>query len=177
MLTFYRSPVSMPRFCASLLNLLIPITIFMISAVLLPKGAHASENISTTVSLTFKTKPQVPELIAEIADTRALRSKGLMQREHLGENNGMLFIYGKEQGLSSAFWMYRTLIPIDIAFMDKQGVIKSIKNMTICQSENSAKCPVYRSDEPYWSALEVNAGYFLKHNIGVGDQLNFSDVN
>ncbi|MFD2667197.1 DUF192 domain-containing protein [Halomonas halophila] len=65
--------------------------------------------------------------------------------------------------------MYRTLIPLDIAFIDEAGRIVDIRRMAPCTSASARDCPVTRPDAPYQAALEVNAGVFEAHGIAVGD--------
>lgn len=108
---------------------------------------------------------------AEIARTVQQRARGLMGRERLDENAGMLFVYAQEQPAEGAFWMYRTLIPLDIAFLGSDGEIRAIRTMSPCESERSSQCPIYIAGVPYHAALEVNAGYFARRGIDVGDTL------
>ncbi|WBU63034.1 DUF192 domain-containing protein [Paracoccus aerodenitrificans] len=60
----------------------------------------------------------------EIADNNAERAQGLMNRESLAEDSGMLFIF--EQPRETSFWMKNTLIPLDIVFMDETGTIRHV---------------------------------------------------
>ncbi|MDY7114981.1 DUF192 domain-containing protein [Halomonas sp. SSL-5] len=105
----------------------------------------------------------------EVADEPAERSRGLMGRERLAEDAGMLFLYAAEQPGGSGFWMYNTLIPLDIAFIDGAGRIVSTHTMEPCGSSAPADCAVTRPGVPYRAALEVNAGTFAALGIGVGD--------
>lgn len=80
---------------------------------------------------------QVPVLIhaggstykfeAEIADTADERAQGLMFREHLGANEGMLFLYPVEKPV--AFWMKNTPLPLDMIFIDGKGRILNVAAM------------------------------------------------
>jgi uncharacterized membrane protein (UPF0127 family) len=72
--------------------------------------------------------------------------------------------------------MYRTRIPLDIAFADSSGVIRSIRAMVPCPTEVAQGCPSYTPDVPYEYALEVNAGYFARHGIVVGNTLLLTDL-
>lgn len=113
-------------------------------------------------------------LQVEIARTAAQRSRGLMERDTLAENAGMLFVYADEQLATSAYWMYRTRIPLDIAFVDEHGVIRSLKTMSPCRATRSSQCPVYPAGAPFHAVLETNAGYFERHDVGVGDRIELS---
>ena len=107
----------------------------------------------------------IPVLV-EVAQTSEAQEQGLMFREHLPENQGMLFVYPLEQILS--FWMRHTSIPLDIAFIDRDGVIVSIQPMQPLDEEKHYASPV---PVPY--ALEVNQGWFERHSVRVGDRVEF----
>ncbi|WP_110649128.1 DUF192 domain-containing protein [Salinicola peritrichatus] len=125
-------------------------------------------------TLTLGNGEQQYRLQVEVAATPQQRSRGLMERETLAENAGMLFLYDSEQPGSSAYWMYRTRIPLDIAFVDSDGIIRSLKTMSPCRSASSRDCPVYPAGAPFRAALETNAGYFEKRELTVGDRLDLS---
>ncbi|MCL7960469.1 MAG: DUF192 domain-containing protein [marine benthic group bacterium] len=105
------------------------------------------------------------EVTAEIADNEELRAKGLMNRDSLAENHGMLFVYGAAQVRS--FWMRNTRIPLDIAFIDANGVIINIEPMEPQSDEN------YYSQGPMMYALEMDQGWFEANGVGPGDRLEF----
>ncbi|MEP3590875.1 MAG: DUF192 domain-containing protein [Marinobacter sp.] len=107
----------------------------------------------------------------EIASDPEERKKGLMGRRDLGENAGMVFEYQEDRPARYGFWMYKTLIPLDIAFLDERGVIVSIRHMLPCTSSRSSDCPIYPAGKPFRNAVEMNAGYFKTHRIDVGDRL------
>lgn len=104
---------------------------------------------------------------AELALTDEHRARGLMHREHLGEHEGMLFYYPNSQYRS--FWMFNTLIPLDIAYLADDGEILQIKTMEPCLSDNPGRCPGYQSDGRARAALELNAGAFADFGVDVGD--------
>jgi uncharacterized membrane protein (UPF0127 family) len=80
----------------------------------------------------------------------------------------MLFVYDSVQPGENGFWMFRTLVPIDIAFLDRGNMILTILPMDPCPSPRPEQCPAYPPGVPYWAALEVNRGWFARHGIGVG---------
>ncbi|MDN6336937.1 MAG: DUF192 domain-containing protein [Halomonas sp.] len=108
-------------------------------------------------------------LSVEVAQTPEQRAQGLMGRRTLGDDHGMLFIYERRQSARSAFWMYRTLIPLDIAFIDSEGRIVSLQTMPSCEAGKPAQCPTYAAGHSYHAALEVNAGYFAERGISEGN--------
>ncbi|MDR5901954.1 DUF192 domain-containing protein [Halomonas icarae] len=147
---------------------------FLIAAILAAAplsllSANAAENPATRWPITVDTRTGEHEFHAEVARTSAERSRGLMGRERLAEEGGMLFLYTSEQPGRSGFWMYNTLIPLDIAFIDGAGRIVSTHTMLPCGSDAPADCPVTRPGMPYRAALEVRGGAFRALGIGVGD--------
>lgn len=111
-------------------------------------------------------------ITVEIARSSDERSRGLMGREELAADAGMLFVYTSQRRADHGFWMYRTLIPLDIAYLDRQGTIQAIRQMTPCTSDDGRHCPTYRAGVPFHMALEMNRGYFENQEIGVGDRLS-----
>ncbi|SEM91718.1 DUF192 domain-containing protein [Nitrosomonas marina] len=102
-------------------------------------------------------------LSAEVADTHASRARGLMFRESLDANTGMLFVFPKNAYLS--MWMKNTVIPLSVAFIDDEGIIINIADMqpnthTAHYSTNLAKY-----------ALEMNIGWFSRRKIDTGDRV------
>lgn len=109
-------------------------------------------------------------VLVEVSDTDARRSYGLMERHALDPESGMIFTYGAGQPGTSGYWMFRTRIPLDIAFADSAGAIVKILPMLPCVSDLHAEaCATYAPGAPYWSALEVNQGFFARHGIAEGD--------
>lgn len=136
--------------------------------------AEEQRTLPAQTSLRFVTASGVPPLKVELALSEADRLQGLMERQALDENTGMLFVYPQPQPVSAAFWMYRTRIPLDLAYLDRRGTILAIYTMPPCASKEPLRCASYHSPVPYLFALEVNGGYFLKHGITVGDRAEFA---
>jgi uncharacterized membrane protein (UPF0127 family) len=110
-------------------------------------------------------------LQVQIAQTDEQRRVGLMRRETLAPDSGMIFIFPREQSPQDVFWMYQTLIPLSIAFLDADGRIGSIRDMEPCPSPYPQYCPYYEATVSFLSALEVNRGYFTERGITVGDRV------
>lgn len=111
---------------------------------------------------------EVFRLEVEMARTADERRIGLMERDSLAPDAGMLFLYDRIQPAQSGFWMYRTRIPLDIAFIDARGRIATIHTMEPCLSDSPRECPATLAGAPYQAALEVNAGYFAERGIEAG---------
>ena len=108
----------------------------------------------------------------EIADEYDELRKGLMFRESLAEDSGMLFIF--EDEMIRSFWMKNTLIPLDLIFIDEDFVIVNIReNAVPCEED---PCPTYNSKEPAKYVLEVNAGYVEEQGIKIGDGMKVSNL-
>lgn len=100
------------------------------------------------------------KLTAEIADTFATRSTGLMHRFSLKPDHGMLFVFRQPE--SQAFWMKNTFVALSIAYIDDKGRIVNIEDMAP-QTENT-----HPSSGPAMYALEMKKGWFNERAIGAG---------
>ena len=105
----------------------------------------------------------------EIPQTPGEFRTGLMFRESLDTDSGMLFVF--DRVAQQSFHMSHTTIPLDIAFIDEEGCIESIKELTPLRRE-----PVY-SNAPVLYALEVNRGWFAENEVKVGDQIIKDEIN
>jgi uncharacterized protein len=105
----------------------------------------------------------------EVAETGRQRELGLMNRESLPQDAGMVFVFFEPT--TGGFWMKNTLIPLSIAFFDVNGKILKILDMEPCTKD---PCEVYDPGVTYMGALEVNQGAFERWDVEEGDfiQLN-----
>jgi uncharacterized protein len=106
----------------------------------------------------------------EIADNEYERQLGLMFREKLSEQQGMLFIFPYQT--MQSFWMRNTMISLDIMFVNNQKKIVTIHKGTEILSDQS-----YPSTQPAVYVVEVVAGFTDKYNIVVGDSVNWTSAN
>jgi uncharacterized protein len=106
------------------------------------------------------------EIWVEVAKTPAESAKGLMGRKHLGQEEGMFFIFETED--YHAFWMKDTLIPLSIAFIDRRGRIVAISDMKPLSLDS------HSPPKPVLYALEMNKGWFSTNGVKVGDRVRFS---
>ena len=104
------------------------------------------------------------EVDVEVADEQDERRRGLMGRESLPEQAGMLFLFDDDR--EGGFWMKDTVIPLSIAFMNADGRILAVLDMEPCRAE---PCTRYDPGIAYRSALEVNRGAFRRWGVEVGD--------
>jgi hypothetical protein len=101
---------------------------------------------------------------AEIAKTQEQHEYGLMFREKMGTNEGMLFLFSSP--IAVCMWMKNTLLPLSVAFMDEKGNIVNIEDMEprTLNSHCAAK--------PVYYALEMRQGWFNEKNIKPGTSIN-----
>lgn len=110
----------------------------------------------------------------EIADQPEEQRLGLMNRETLAQDAGMLFTYPEPK--IPSFWMKNMKIPLDIIFMSSDKTINHIeKNVPPCKAREDGRCEMYGSPKPSQYILEVNSGYADQKGFKVGDQVEFSE--
>ena len=100
---------------------------------------------------------------AEIVATEQERMRGLMYRDSMPADHGMLFVYPGEK--VRGFWMKDTRIPLSIAFADRHGTIVWIADMNPLDTRSTS------SVVPAMYALEMNQGWFASHDVQRGDKI------
>lgn len=108
-------------------------------------------------------------LTVELAVTPRQQQTGLQERRELPPGSGMLFIFPDSRS-DIVFWMDRTYIPLSLAFISRQGVIKQIEDMQPLSREH------HRARFATKYVLEVNQGWFTRHQVGVGDEVDLSEI-
>jgi uncharacterized membrane protein (UPF0127 family) len=107
----------------------------------------------------------------EIADNDAERARGLMFRDAMPSDHGMLFIHDIEE--PQAYWMKNTRIPLDILYFDgKHRLVSQQRDVPPCSAGDA--CPPYPSNAPARFVLELNAGQAAKIDLKDGAELRFS---
>lgn len=101
-------------------------------------------------------------ITAEVANDPRSRRMGLMFRQALAPNHGMLFVF--ESRATQCMWMRNTLIPLSVAFIDDDGRLINIEDMQP-KDELTQHC----SRQPARYALEMTQGWFAQRKIGAGD--------
>lgn len=108
--------------------------------------------------------------LVEIADSDEERARGLMFRDTLARDRGMLFLFERQE--PQAFWMRNTRIPLDIFYFDAQRRLVSVAaGVPPC---TTARCPSYPSTGPAQYVLELNAGLSRELKTAPGDAITFS---
>jgi uncharacterized membrane protein (UPF0127 family) len=114
----------------------------------------AAQNPEVTLSIAGQ------KLRAEVAATHDSRMQGLMYREQLPENRGMLFVYPEAE--TQQMWMLNTLVPLSVAFIGRDGRILNIRDM------EPQTIDAHPSNGAAAYSLEMNRGWFAKRGIGPG---------
>ncbi len=106
----------------------------------------------------------------EVADDDAERSRGLMFRDELGADRGMLFVHEREE--PQAYWMKNTRIPLDILYFDAAArLVSQQRDVPPCSLGD--RCPPYPSAVPARFVLELNAGEAARLGLKDGALLRF----
>lgn len=109
---------------------------------------------------------------AELKTTPEDRARGMMFRPTIPEGRGMLFIFPTMERQS--FWMYNTLVALDIIWLDDNKQVVEISSDTPpCRSVDARACPSYGGTNPSVYVLELGAGQAVKHGVRVGSTLEF----
>ncbi len=131
--------------------------------------------LQITLALTFGGATQVnfpnsdTSLEVEIADTASERETGLMYREKLTIDEGMLFVFPEED--DRGFWMKNTLIPLDMIFVDAEGRIINIEETVPEPNTSDEDLKTYRSDAPAKYVIETNSSFTERRNVEEGDRV------
>jgi len=121
---------------------------------------------SPAVSIIAPDGKTLARVRVEVVNTAATRSTGLMYRNHLDEDAGMLFVFSAPGDLR--FWMKNTEIPLDMIFADSARRVLGI----VANAEPYSEKPVgVRGDSLY--VLEVNGGFAARRGIAPGDRFEF----
>ncbi len=147
----------MPRSAVSLLVLFL--------ALLQPVAAPGlAAQLSKIEPVTVATDGDAHMFTVEIADTDELRARGLMFRQRLPEDRGMLFDFGSPRPVS--MWMKNTYIPLDMLFIREDGTIAYIAENTVPKSLDTVGV-----SEPVLAVLELAGGTSKKLGIRAGDMV------
>ncbi len=132
-----------------------------------------SPETSTELPTIPVTLPSGKVIRAELATEPRDQQRGLMFRTSLAPDRGMLFVF-PAPAANHPFWMYHTLIPLDILWIDSHRRIVFVSPQTPpCPSENPPDCPNYGGPAGAQFVLELSAGSIAAHGLQPGDTLRF----
>jgi uncharacterized membrane protein (UPF0127 family) len=144
-------------------------------------GAGAASGAASGTTASNKTPAEEPavileppghppaEVTVEIARTPRQIQRGLMYREHMPPDRGMLFLMGEER--IQSFWMHNTLIPLDMIFIGRDMTVAGV----VANAEPLTDTP-RRVDRPSFYVLEVNTGWAAAHHVEAGTPVRFRNV-
>jgi uncharacterized membrane protein (UPF0127 family) len=135
-----------------------------------PPAKDATSGAATTMPRVYLSTPQGEIAVAvEVVATPAKIQRGLMFREHLPPDHGMLFLMSDER--IWGFWMRNTLIPLDILFITKDMTVAGIVENAEPRTETLREV-----EKPSLYVLEVNGGYCAAHKVTAGARVRFEGV-
>ncbi|MEZ4520082.1 MAG: DUF192 domain-containing protein [Thermomicrobiales bacterium] len=110
----------------------------------------------------------------EVAATDATRACGLMHRESLEKNTGMLFVW--ESDHAGSFWNCNTFVPLTLAWISSEGEIIGLSDMAAQTAGQPQNVVSYPPPGIYRYVIEANQGWFAEHDINVGDQVDLAEA-
>ncbi|WP_052726285.1 DUF192 domain-containing protein [Devosia epidermidihirudinis] len=139
-------------------------TIAVVAAIAMPLAACSDEGKLTLHTATGEYKFNV-----EVVDNDETRAQGLMFRQELAPDAGMLFDFKAERQV--AFWMRNTFIPLDMIFVDAKGVVKNVH--VNARPHDPTSIP---SDGPVQYVLEIPGGRSVEIGLKAGDTMDHDRI-
>ncbi|HEU4621763.1 MAG TPA: DUF192 domain-containing protein [Burkholderiaceae bacterium] len=130
--------------------------LFAVSSV---RAQNAPQSTLPTVTLSAG----IHLIHAEVAATSSQRSVGLMMRQTMSPNGGMLFLF--DQPEKQCMWMRNTLLPLSVAFLDDDGTVVNIEDMQPRTED------IHCSTKPVRYALETHQGWFSRRGLKAGAKI------
>lgn len=146
-------------FCGALARLGLLATLFGI-VLLFASGCGGGKPSDGKFELQVSQGGAKATVTVEVAATSPQRQQGLMLRQEMAEDAGMLFLFPRDVWIG--FWMKNTYLPLDIAYISAEGEVMEIKAAK--PLDETSLTP----EQPYRYTLEMNQGWFERHNLGVG---------
>ncbi len=137
---------------------------FALMTVAAPAAAQAPNVRFEKSELTIESGGKKHKFTVEFADNDERRTVGLMYRRQMAVDAGMLFDFKRDAPVS--MWMRNTLIPLDMLFADRAGVVRHIQERAVPHSE-----AIISSEEPVRAVVELNGGTVARLGLKVGDKL------
>ncbi len=134
--------------------------------------ACSSGNVTNDVNTTVVGFPNGTQITAEVKRQEYDLLRGMMYRDSLPPDRGMLFAHPSED--TFRYWMYQTRIPLDIIWLSRDHrIVEMSLDTPPCASEKASECANYGGNQKSQYVLEVNAGVAAKNGLKVGDFLDF----
>lgn len=135
-----------------------------------PADPEVPPNLRTGKIVFPGSKDKPAEIAVEIAERPRDRSRGLMYRTSMPEDRGMIFTFNEAPEVHQ-FWMHNTCIPLDMLFVDRDGVIVGIEENAPTMNDSTYSVPC-----PSSYVIEVNAGYCRRHGIVAGQKVQLDGI-
>ena len=131
-----------------------------------------SKNDAGLVNATEVTFPSGKTVIAETMLRDVDQMRGMMFRDSLAKDRGMLFVHTADE--NHPYWMYQVRIPLDIIWMDhSRRIVEISANAPPCPSKSAHDCPNFGGHEKSRYVLELAGGGAAQYGLKVGEQLKF----
>ncbi|WP_049972203.1 DUF192 domain-containing protein [Haladaptatus cibarius] len=134
-------------------------------------ATQETTNAEENVSASFVTNGERTNVTLEVANSPDERSQGLMHRESLPENHGMVFVFDEAQ--PQTFWMKNTPLPLDIIFISADGTVINVEQADPQPNASDLELDRYSSDEPAKYVVEMRQGFANREGIESGTTFVF----
>lgn len=115
--------------------------------------------------------PDGARILTEIKATQDDRAQGMMFRDSLAADRGMLFVH--EQPGQYGYWMFNCRIPLDIVWLDSAKTIVEMSPDTPPCKTDASQCPSYGGTKTSQFVVELQAGSIARHGLKTGDKISF----
>jgi len=144
----------------------------LLAAALLSCACSDSRQSLDELGTSLVTLPNGKDIKVEVLTNPQDMLRGMMFRDKLDMDRGMLFIHGSPG--KYPYWMYQVRIPLDILWMARNhSVVEISANTPPCPSKKASECPNFGGHEEAAYVLELAGGAAAKYGIKVGDTINF----
>ena len=145
---------------------------FTIALAIALGGCGEKASTIDDLNSTEVTLPNGDKIRAEAMRTQSDLFRGMMFRDSLPQDRGMLFFLKREA--PTPYYLFQVKIPLDIIWMDHDHrIVELVRNAPPCPSTKMAECPIYGGKFPALFVLEANAGFAANHGLREGEKLEF----
>lgn len=135
-------------------------------------GCRSGDQALDEYNTTAVTLPDGTTIRAEVMTRREDMARGMMFRDSLPEDRGMLFIHGSPG--KYPYYMFQTKVPLDIIWLDaNKKVVEIVNDVPPCKSTKATECPNYGGTVDAVVVLELAAGQAARHGVRQGTTLIF----
>jgi len=147
------------------------VTAFWLAAAICSCGCGPGGDSLEALNTRVVTLPGGRKVQAEVVTSEVEMTRGMMFRDSLAPDRGMLFIHGATGNYP--YWMYQVRIPLDMLWMDEEHRIVEISAGTPPCNTKASQCPTYGGHRPARFVLELVGGMGAKYGLKIGDRLEF----